>query len=119
MPSSQSRVDLVGRAGHDDRDEVRPSTRAIRVRWAPSVAEQAHGVLDDPAEDLVRVVQRGDPGGDVAQRALGLGAAARGPSATARSSSMSRALVMAMAACSASAAEDRGVEGVERVRRRG
>ena len=37
--------------------------------------EQALGILDDPLEDLVGVGQGGDPGGDVAQRPFGLGAA--------------------------------------------
>ena len=37
-------------------------------------AEQALGLLDDPLEDDLGLAQRGDPGGDVAQRALRLGA---------------------------------------------
>ena len=64
-------------AGDDDRDEVRAvvahpgEVRAVR-------AEQAPGLLDDAVEDDLRLAQRGDPGGDVAQRTLRLGAAGDG-----------------------------------------
>ena len=45
----------------------------IRVRCAPSRAEQALRLLDDPVEDDLGLAQGGDPGGDVAQRPLRVG----------------------------------------------
>ena len=63
----------VDGAGDDDRHEVRAvlahpgEMRAVR-------AEQAPGLLDHAVEDDLRLAQGGDPGGDLAQRPLGLGA---------------------------------------------
>ena len=42
----------------------------------PSRADEAAGLLDDVLEDLGRLAQDRDPGGDLAQRLLGLGAPA-------------------------------------------
>ena len=47
-------------------------------------ADQADGLVDDVAEDLGRVAQHGDPGGDLAQRLLRLGRGGRGPRAIRR-----------------------------------
>ena len=63
----------VGAAGDDDRDEVRPVVGHPGQVGAVG-AEQALGLLDDPLEDDVGLAQGGDAGGDVAQRAFGLGA---------------------------------------------
>ena len=75
-----------------------------RVRWAPSEAEDALRLLDDQAEDGVRVADRGDAGGDLAQRSA---PSRRGATVSSRerpSSRISSALWMAMVARSASAA---------------
>ena len=67
----------VGRAGDDDRDEEGPvlahpgQVRAI-------TPEQAARLLHDPIEDDVGFAQGGDPGGDVAQGSLGVGASGEG-----------------------------------------
>ena len=65
--AEQPGLDLgIRRAGHHDRDEVRAvlghpgQVRAVGP-------QQAHRLVDDPVEDDLRLAQRGDPGGDVAQ----------------------------------------------------
>ena len=104
----------VAAAGDHDRDEVGAvvahpgQVRAVR-------AEQPPGLLDDPVEDDLGLAQGGDPGGDVAQRPLRVGAAGDGrlralelldePGVGDRD----RGLV-------GEAAEDRGVDVVEGVR---
>jgi hypothetical protein len=40
----------------------------------PSDSEEAGRLVDDPLEDLGRVEDGGDAGGDLAQRPLGVGA---------------------------------------------
>ena len=86
----------------------------IRVRWAPSVPSRRLRLLDDPFEDDLGLAQRGDPGGDVAQRPLGLGAPRDGGLRSlelldqARVGDRDGGLV-------GESAEDRGVDVVERV----
>ena len=53
-----------------------PVAGSRRSRITPSARTRRTGLLDDVAEDLGRVAQHGDPGGDLAQRLLRLGAAA-------------------------------------------
>ena len=74
--------------------------RVEQVEDGALAADQPARELDDLLEDLGRVAQRRDAGGDLAQGLLGLGAAARS-SRERSSSSMSRALVIAIAAWSA------------------
>ena len=115
---SQSWLDLVGRAGDDDGHEVGAATRAIRVRCAPSVPSRRMASSTTRPRTCLRVVQRGDPGGDVAQRAFGLGASGEGDL---RASQLldEPGVGDGDGGLLGQRPEERGVERVERVRRCG
>ena len=68
---------VVHAAGDDHRDEERAVLADPRQVGAVR-AEQAARLLDDAGKDLAGIAQRGDPGGDVAQRAFPLRARLEG-----------------------------------------
>ena len=83
-----------------------PSAPTRRLAW-----------VDDVLEDLGRVAQGRDPGGDLAQGLLRVGPAGQSASRDRSSSSMSRAFVIAMAAWAAIASRSAASASAQASRR--